>query len=69
MRKGSLVVFEAIDDSGVATSSPGIVVKGPYGSVISLGKKMGSHETKVVDVLFAGRLITKIPINSLLVVK
>jgi hypothetical protein len=69
MTKGSLVVFEAIDEAGLPHPVPGIVIKGPYGYILSGGSSKIVRETKVADVLFGARLIKKIPIQSLRVIK
>ena len=71
MNKGDLVEFK---DPGDSWTSPGIVIKGPYGSVDSKrhridGKVVLSSETKVVDVLFKDRVFSKIPIENLKVLK
>ena len=69
MTKGSLVVFELMHDALPSQSVPGIIIKGPYGCLLSDKETRMAHETKVADVLFGARLIRKIPIQSLRVVK
>lgn len=72
MNKGDLVEF--IDPGWGDWTAPGLVIKGPYGSVNSKrhridGKVVLSSETKVVDVLFKDRIFSKIPIENLKVIK
>jgi len=70
MTRGSLVLFEVIDKEGESEAVTGIIIKGPYGCVLSIDKlSTGAYETKVVDVLFGSRIVKKIPIQSLRVVK
>ncbi len=50
--------------------APGIVIKGPYGSVLPIqttweGKATISSETLVVDVLVGSKFFSKIPVENL----
>ena len=84
MKKGDLVVLDVYPDflveDGAHTllpdrrDEPGIIIKGPYGGINATrsrfdGKVIESVETKVVDVLFGKRVVTKIPIENLKVIK
>ncbi len=66
MTKGSLVIFQKAGDHLWIS---GVVLKGPYGSVIKTAEMPFSHEGKVVDVLFGTQVIEKIPVYKLKVVK
>ena len=49
---------------------PGIIIKGPYGSVLPIqttweGKATISAESLVVDVLVGSRIFSKIPVKNL----
>ena len=55
-------------------SSPGIVIREPYGAVLSLqttwqGKPLVSSEVLVVDVLVGVKFYSKIPIENLVRLK
>ena len=80
MKKGDLVVLDVYPDflveEGAHTllpdnrTQPGIIIKGPYGSINTVrsrvdGKVMESIETKVADVLFGKRVVTRIPVENL----
>ena len=66
MNKGDLV----INTSGEEWTSPGVVIKGPYGAVEKVesswdGRALLTVETKVVDVLLGTKIYFKIPIEKL----
>ena len=80
MKKGDLVMLDVYPDflveEGAHTllpdrrEDPGIIIKGPYGSINAVrsridGKIVESIETKVVDVLFGKRVVTRIPVENL----
>jgi hypothetical protein len=80
MKKGDLVVLDVYPDflveEGAHTlvpdhrNPPGIIIKGPYGSINAVrsrvdGKVVESIETKVADVLFGKRVVTRIPVENL----
>ena len=80
MKKGDLVILDAYPDFLVEEGAhtllpdrrehPGIIIKGPYGSINAVrsridGKVVESIETKVVDVLFGKRVVTRIPVENL----
>ena len=67
MTRGSLVIFQDGDDKRLWVS--GVVIKGPYGSVLKTAVMDYSHERRVVDVLFGTEVIEKIPVARLKVVK
>ena len=84
MKKGDLVILDAYPDFLVEEGAdrlspnrrddPGIIIKGPYGSINAVrsridGKVIESVETAVVDVLFGKRVVTRIPIENLKVLK
>jgi len=71
MNKGDLVI--PIDSSHI-WEAPGVIIKGPYGSVEVAekrydGKVTVSFETKVVDILIGRQVFTKIPIEKLKVLR
>ena len=82
MKKGYLVKLDVYPDFLVEEGAeqldrrrnePGIIIKGPYGGINAVrsrldGKIVESVETKVVDVLFGKRVVTKIPIENLKVI-
>ena len=82
MKKGDLVVLDTFPDFLVEEGAerlrddrnePGIVIRGPYGAVSVIrsridGKAKESIETRVADVLFGRRVITRIPVENLKVI-
>ena len=82
MKKGDLVIIDVYPDFLVEegaerlqqhSNEPGIIIRGPYGSVNAVrsrhdGRVVESVETKVADVLFGKRVVTCIPIENLKVV-
>lgn len=74
MFKGDLVLPSEELSESVNWDSPAIVIKEPYGIVTTRqtrwdGKVTISEETKVVDILHAGKIYTEIPVQHLYVVK
>ena len=67
MTKGSLVLFEDPNDPRLWIA--GVVLKGPYGTVLHLEESAYVEEIQAVDVLFGTQVIKKIPISKLKVVK
>ena len=70
MIRGSLVLLKLPGPWGVSHEKHGIVIKEPYGCVMT-GEKtpIVAYETKVVDVLFGSQVIKKIPTEQLEVLK
>ena len=71
MNKGDLVAPIANHVDG---DPPALIIKSAYGVVIMKearldGKVVVSEETKVVDILFRGKIYTEIPIKDLMIVK
>lgn len=66
MTKGSLVIMLADDQKTWAT---GVILKGPYGTVIKDTHSHVSRETSVVDVLFSTQVVKKVPTSKLKVLK
>lgn len=67
MTRGSLVIFQNADDERLWMS--GVVIKGPYGSVLKSEVMNYSREGMVVDVLFGTEVIEKILVTRLKVIK
>ena len=74
MFEGDLVLPREDLSERIGWKTPAIVVKEPYGTIVTKqarwdGKVIISEETKVVDVFYAGKIYTAIPVQYLCVVK
>ncbi len=77
MIKGDLVELVEPDTVWKKTdlaTTPGVVIKGPYGTVKKIksrwdGRAMITRECRVVDVLVGTKIFSQIPVENLAVVK
>jgi len=74
MNKGSLVISISEKLNYIDAKNPAIIIKDAYGVVITKesrwdGVPTFSEETKVVDILYHGKVYTRVPIKYLKTIK
>lgn len=67
MIKGSLVIFQDLQVNKKFLT--GVVLKGPYGTVLFNESTKQTQEVRVVDVLFGTQVVEKVPVKRLKTVR